>query len=97
MTFERSLTYKGETCSVSEWARRTGLKNKTIYMRLNSGWTIEDTLEKPIQRQLFAREGKRVAKRTSDAERDKERQLIKKYSKMWPNWKEERDQEGDIL
>jgi len=94
---ERNLIYKKEICSVSEWARRTGIKAKTIYMRLNSGWSVEDALEKPIQRQLFVREGKREAKRVSDAERDKERLLVKGYSKTWPNWREERNQEGDIL
>jgi len=97
MTVERSLTHNGETWSVSEWARKTGLKNKTIYMRLNAGWSVKDTLEKPIQRQLFAREQSRIAKRVSDKDRDKERLLVKQQSKMWPNWKEERDQEGDIL
>jgi len=54
MSFERKLTYRGETLSVAEWSRKIGLKDKTIYMRLNAGWPVEKVLERPLQQQLLA-------------------------------------------
>jgi hypothetical protein len=42
----RILEYNGVSQSVIDWSRQTGLDNKTIYDRINSGWTIEDALTK---------------------------------------------------
>jgi|GEM_PF-2592407 len=34
--------------TVSEWAKRIGLKACTIYYRINSGWTAHQALELPL-------------------------------------------------
>ena len=38
------ITHNGETHTVAEWARITGLNLSTIHRRLNKGWTIEQVL-----------------------------------------------------
>jgi HNH endonuclease len=43
------LTYQGETLSVSEWARRTGIPYKTLFARIYYGWTVERTLTAPVR------------------------------------------------
>lgn len=40
----RRLTHNGTTLSVSEWARRTGIKRETIKERLRRGWTVTRAL-----------------------------------------------------
>lgn len=43
-------TWKGETHSIGEWAKITGLKGSTIYTRISrKGWTIEKALTEPIE------------------------------------------------
>ena len=46
----RKLTYKGQTLTIAQWSRVTGLKYQTIRARLNSGWTVEQALTEPLQR-----------------------------------------------
>ncbi len=39
------LTYKGETKSITEWAKATGIKRSVLYDRINKmGWDIERAL-----------------------------------------------------
>lgn len=39
------LTYEGETKTISEWSRITGINTTTIYMRINTyGWSVEKAL-----------------------------------------------------
>lgn len=38
------LTYNGETLSISEWARRTGLSRSTIINRIEYGWPVAEIL-----------------------------------------------------
>lgn len=45
----RTMTYNGETLSVAEWSRRTGIRYRTILMRLNLGWPPEDVIHKPLR------------------------------------------------
>ena len=45
-TNNKHLTYGGATRTVAEWAEVVGLKAKTLYTRLQAGWTVEDTLTK---------------------------------------------------
>jgi len=40
----RFLTHNGETLTVAQWSRKTGLPRCRIEMRLKSGWTVERTL-----------------------------------------------------
>lgn len=46
----RWLTYKGETLTLSEWARKVGLKRKTLDRRLERGWSLEDALTQPLEK-----------------------------------------------
>lgn len=44
----KTLTHRGETHTISEWAEITGLSYNNIATRLNLGWSIEDTLDLPM-------------------------------------------------
>lgn len=46
----RFVTYKGETLTVMQWSRRTGIKYSTMLNRLKSGWTIKEALYKKSQK-----------------------------------------------
>jgi hypothetical protein len=37
----RVLTFRGKTQTIQQWARETGIKRSTIWMRLAKGWPIE--------------------------------------------------------
>jgi hypothetical protein len=41
------LTYKGETKTVSEWAKHLGFDPKVLYSRIKRGWSTERALETP--------------------------------------------------
>lgn len=41
------LTFHGETHTVTEWSRITGISRSTINDRRNLGWSVEDTLTVP--------------------------------------------------
>jgi hypothetical protein len=47
----RYLTYEGVVRSVSAWAEVLDVDADTLYTRLNKGWSVEDTLTKPVRRQ----------------------------------------------
>lgn len=38
----RKITYNGETHTIAEWARLTGMNRHTIDSRLHDGWTPEE-------------------------------------------------------
>jgi transposase len=40
----RIITFRGETLSAAQWARRTGIPRCVIYFRLKAGWSAERTL-----------------------------------------------------
>lgn len=42
-----SLTYKGTTLTLAEWAERTGLYYTTLLERFRKGWTPEEIIETP--------------------------------------------------
>lgn len=42
------LTYHGQERCVAEWAEICGMKASALFMRLKSGWTVEETLEIPV-------------------------------------------------
>jgi hypothetical protein len=60
----RLLTHKGETLTVMQWSRRTGLSKHVIGTRLKHGWSIKKTLETP--RHGSRAEAKNSAKLTED-------------------------------
>jgi len=43
-----SITYKGETATLRQWAMRVGIKYQTLYGRLVRGWSIEKAFETPV-------------------------------------------------
>lgn len=45
----RLVTWNGATKTITEWSEITGIKKTTIKERLNHGWSVEDTLTKPVR------------------------------------------------
>lgn len=43
------FTFRGETLSLSEWSKKTGVPPSTILSRLKLGWSIGDALTRPRQ------------------------------------------------
>lgn len=41
------LTYKGESKTLSQWARHLGISYRTIHHRYRRGWTIEEIMTTP--------------------------------------------------
>lgn len=96
MSVDSVITHKGETLSVAEWARKIGIKDKTIYMRLRLGWLVERALERPLQKGFLKTE-KQKRDRKGDLERKEERAKIASWLKTQPSDVDERRDEGDIL
>lgn len=44
----RVLTHNGASRCLAEWAAVTGMKRETIAKRLLSGWSVADTLTRPV-------------------------------------------------
>ena len=42
------ITYKGETHTISEWSKIKGIKEKTLWMRIKSGWEPERALTENV-------------------------------------------------
>lgn len=51
MRRNHTLSLHGETKTLSQWERSTGIKKGTILARLKYGWTAEDALTKPVGNQ----------------------------------------------
>lgn len=45
----RFITHEGITQTLSQWARQTGIRGKTISGRLEWGWSITDALTTPVR------------------------------------------------
>lgn len=45
----RYVTHEGVTCTVAEWAERTGIPAGSIYARLYEGWSHSDAVTRPNQ------------------------------------------------
>ena len=43
------LFFDGKEQTISQWSEDLGINRETIYHRLKSGWTIKDTLTKPVR------------------------------------------------
>jgi len=43
------IAYGGETLSIADWSRKTGIDSKTIAKRLQAGWTTERCLTQPTR------------------------------------------------
>lgn len=44
----RLLEYNGETRSIAEWSRVTGILSSTLHSRLEQGWPVEIALTTPV-------------------------------------------------
>jgi hypothetical protein len=44
----RNITFRGETMTIADWAKRTGLRFLCLWLRLDRGWTIERALTTPL-------------------------------------------------
>lgn len=52
-TCTTKIEFNGQTYSISEWARITGMNRRTLQNRLKSkSYTIEDALTKPVNKNL---------------------------------------------
>lgn len=52
----RQITYNGQTHTLAEWSRITGIARKTLEMRLDSkNFTTEEAFEKPVNKNLARR------------------------------------------
>ena len=52
----KMIEYKGETHSIAEWSRITGIARKTLDLRLKSdNFTLEEAFEKPVNKKLARR------------------------------------------
>ena len=47
-----TITFNGETHTLSEWAKITGINRSTLMSRLASGWEIERVLSPEIQKRV---------------------------------------------
>ena len=45
----RIVSYRGEQYTVTQLAEMSGLKKTTLKERLNSGWSVEDAVNKPVR------------------------------------------------
>lgn len=41
------ITWRNETYTLSEWARRTGINRATLHQRLKHGWNLDETFTSP--------------------------------------------------
>ena len=44
------ITYKGETLTISQWAKKLNIKEKTLSGRFCNGWSIEKAIETPVKK-----------------------------------------------
>jgi hypothetical protein len=50
----RILEYNGENLCIVEWSEITGLRQDTIWRRLNRGWSVEKTLTTPLMKNQYS-------------------------------------------
>jgi hypothetical protein len=47
----RLLTHDGRTQCLAAWSKEVGIRFLTLYYRLKRGWSVAETLTKPVQHQ----------------------------------------------
>lgn len=45
----------GKVLTISQWSRLNGIREDTIIRRLEAGWSVEDAVTRPVQRQNHKR------------------------------------------
>lgn len=43
----RRITFRGETLILTDWARKTGINQRTLFNRIDTGWPIDLALTRP--------------------------------------------------
>ena len=44
----KTITYKGETMTLTGWSKKLGIKRETLRKRLDMGWTSKKIIETPV-------------------------------------------------
>ncbi len=44
------LTFKGKTQNMKMWAKEIGIENRTLWARINSGWSVEKALSTKLKK-----------------------------------------------
>lgn len=85
-----SLTYEGQTLTLSEWAEKIGIRVDLIRSRLAAGWDVKDVLNTPVREKpsTFLFEG--VWGNVADHARRKGIPVGNVYSRLYQGWDRER-------
>lgn len=84
MTTNHLVTYKGETLTMSQMARKHGITVDLLKGRIYAGWTVKDAIEKPVEQETIVYKG--VTKTVSDWAKEKGmtyHQLKKRLMRGW--------------
>lgn len=49
------LEYRGETLTLTDWARRLGMPKSTLFGRLKMGWSVEAALTSPVHTEFASK------------------------------------------
>lgn len=50
--YSKQITYMGETHSISEWAVKLGIKERTLRHRISVGWELDQVMQRPVNRKI---------------------------------------------
>ena len=87
-----NISYKGiKAKNLSELARKNGVKPKTLFKRIDRGWTLEEAIEIPQQRQehmlkkaLYEYNGELLSvKQIAEKYNISEKAIYKRLSRGW--------------
>ena len=54
MSVSKEITFQGQTRTITEWAKLTGIPRLTIHQRLNRGFSVEEALTLPLNKRRHA-------------------------------------------
>ncbi len=50
------VEFRGETLSLTDWAKRNGMRPHTLYYRIKAGWSFERAISTPVEKRKYLRE-----------------------------------------
>lgn len=60
----RFLVYLGIKKTVAQWAKEVGIGPKTLELRLKAGWTVEESLTRPVEKRRWrGKPGQKLSKK----------------------------------
>lgn len=71
MPKQRLITHEGQSLSVSEWSKRTGIPYATLLNRLNTGWPTDEALTEPVGKPPSPLKHPKMSRRCIAPDRDK--------------------------